>query len=78
MQKKNEQSEKALTIKKYPSKLSIGNSTWWWWWVLEIVQNKGGFEIKTDIQTGKRVVRHNHVISHWPVLSTKFTHQQLD
>jgi hypothetical protein len=41
--------------------------------VLEIIQNEGGFEIKTDILTGKRVVRHDHVIGHWPVLSTKYT-----
>jgi hypothetical protein len=34
----------------------------------ELVENEGGFEIKTDIPTGQRVVLRAHVIYTWPVL----------
>jgi hypothetical protein len=32
------------------------------------VENEGGFEIKTDIPTGKRVEVRSHVMGIWPVL----------
>lgn len=37
------------------------------------MENEGGFEIKTDIPTGKRVVVQSHVINNWPVLPTKYS-----
>jgi hypothetical protein len=37
------------------------------------VENEGGFEIKTDIPTGKRVVVRSHVMGIWPVLFKVYT-----
>lgn len=56
-----------LTVKKahWDHQSGVGGGGWW---VLELIENEGGFEIKTHIPTGQRVAVRTHVICTWPVL----------